>query len=321
MDTSAFFSALSTKLKEKYQHQEDKELEDVKMKWYRSMVVSTAAREVCNEHMIELTCTNKEDGKSIQPNENIVDLNERLLLAESEFYLKKTEPDASDMSNTLNITPSCKTPFLDESTKKEFQKLVQERIRKKLLDLSQFYQPSSVTAGTNLLHAKASQLCAVVLKDIDTLKKNKEEIENLKRQKQSQLQQLQQEYSQTMQLLETILAKYKLSSLHEYETGNVKRLAAKGDTLAAKIAFVEKELLANTYTPEMIKELTRIRSQLDSQLAKTQEALINAETGIQACVNLGPEFKQIAIEYSQLKKDIEARNWALQELQLAATRQ
>jgi len=44
---------------------------------------------------------------------------------------------------------------------------------------------------------------------------------------------------------------------------------------------------------------------LDSQLAKTQEAL----------------FKQIAIEYSQLKKDIEARNWALQELQLAATRQ
>jgi len=39
-----------------------------------------------------------------------------------------------------------------------------------------------------------------------------------------------------MQLLETILAKYKLSSLHEYETGNVKRLAAKGDTLAAKIA-------------------------------------------------------------------------------------
>jgi len=43
-----------------------------------------------------------------------------------------------------------------------------------------------------LLHAKASQLCAVVLKDIDTLKKNKEEIENLKRQKQSQLQQLQQ---------------------------------------------------------------------------------------------------------------------------------
>jgi len=60
---------------------------------------------------------------------------------------------------------------------------------------------------------------------------------------------------------------------------------------------------------------------LDSQLAKTQEALINAETGIQACVNLGPEFKQIAIEYSQLKKDIEARNWALQELQLAATRQ
>ena len=59
------------------------------------------------------------------------------------------------------------------------------------------------------------------------------------------------------------------------------------------------------------------RQNLDEKLMNTRDALAAAEKQHAACLRAGPEFERIAQEYSSLKKDIESRSWALNELKTA----
>lgn len=65
------------------------------------------------------------------------------------------------------------------------------------------------------------------------------------------------------------------------------------------------------------RHLLCYRSQLDGRLAETKESLLKAQEAYKSCLSAGTEFHQIAKEYAQLKKDIEARQWALDELKAA----
>jgi len=55
-------------------------------------------------------------------------------------------------------------------------------------------------------------------------------------------------------------------------------------------------------------------------VAKTQEELHQTDALHRSCLAAGPEFSSIAREFAQVCKDIEARTWALEELQASRSK-
>lgn len=66
-----------------------------------------------------------------------------------------------------------------------------------------------------------------------------------------------------------------------------------------------------------IVDICIFRLRLNSKLSETRESLTKAEIEFRSCLSAGSEFERIAQEYARLKKDIEARSWALNELKSA----
>lgn len=58
---------------------------------------------------------------------------------------------------------------------------------------------------------------------------------------------------------------------------------------------------------------------LDQETARVRRLLESREQEYRACLSAGQEFHQLAKDYAQVLKDVQARKWALEELRTAKT--
>ncbi|XP_067934338.1 HAUS augmin-like complex subunit 4 isoform X1 [Watersipora subatra] len=302
-----FLEELSKKIK--YKHKIEKlrceELERVKHKWYAAKVVYEAVQDLSDESTLS---TNESSTDCIH------NLSDRLALAQCEELVEVSS--AGSQSGLLGI-PSLPSEIASSEPNKSDMQLINDQIHKKLLAITQFYQPSPMGTGSTLANAKALQLHRMVAKDKETIEENKQQLEKLKQQKTLMLQRLQQVNSQNLHLFKTLLVEHSLKSLPDDTAQTTEYLSAKADALTTKIGLIEKELYSETYTPQIIKELSMIRQHLHAKLASVQEELNFTKNEYEKCLSAGSEFEKMAKEYSKLRSDIEKTNWALDELKAA----
>ncbi|XP_067934339.1 HAUS augmin-like complex subunit 4 isoform X2 [Watersipora subatra] len=279
-----FLEELSKKIK--YKHKIEKlrceELERVKHKWYAAKVVYEAVQDLSDESTLS---TNESSTDCIH------NLSDRLALAQCEELVEVSS--AGSQSGLLGI-PSLPSEIASSEPNKSDMQLINDQIHKKLLAITQFYQPSPMGTGSTLANAKALQLHRMVAKDKETIEENKQQLEKLKQQKTLMLQRLQQVNSQNLHLFKTLLVEHSLKSLPDDTAQTTEYLSAKADALTTKIG-----------------------QHLHAKLASVQEELNFTKNEYEKCLSAGSEFEKMAKEYSKLRSDIEKTNWALDELKAA----
>lgn len=96
-------------------------------------------------------------------------------------------------------------------------------------------------------------------------------------------------------------------------------VAAKAKTLELKVKSLELEALALTYNRDATKALDKMRKELNDAIEETNKDIARVKGELERYQTVGPAFDTIVDDYVRIQKDIEGKEWALQELKSSNT--
>ncbi|KAK3581162.1 hypothetical protein CHS0354_024695 [Potamilus streckersoni] len=199
--------------------------------------------------------------------------------------------------------------------KKKLIPEIEERLMKKCENLVNFYESQANSDSSKLMFARSSQLPSLVEANIQKLEEEKKLLhdDTLKRDKQFWL------YYQTLldslRLLETLISKYRLRNQPEYDAITSEWLIAKCDAMCLKIKLVELQVMCDTYTMETIQALATIRRHAEIAIKESEKEKTHRSRALNTYQSVGMGFDSIFEEFGRLKKELENKQWALQELE------
>ncbi|XP_047135059.1 uncharacterized protein LOC101241083 isoform X1 [Hydra vulgaris] len=91
-------------------------------------------------------------------------------------------------------------------------------------------------------------------------------------------------------------------------------LATKCDYIILKIKVMTNHLYKETYTPETVEALMKIRKFIEEKITKTKDKIQKTKSALSMYQSVDI-FNQLLNEYSNLTMEIENKKWALNELQ------
>lgn len=243
-----------------------------------------------------------------------------LIQAEIGDYLDFS-PDPSSKVTTLCLTReelNRQDPY-----KKHIQSLqqvlipeIEERLRKKCENLVMVHDPqSSNSAESNkLTFAKSSQLPSIVEKDQQCLTEEKRQLREDFVKKDKQFAIYYQKLLDCLELLETLISRYKLDKQIEQDTITTEWLYAKCDAMCLKIRLAELQILCEMYTLETLQSLRIIRKHLEDAYKESEKERLHREQVLKVYESVGDGFEDIVSEFGKLKAELENKQWALAEL-------
>jgi len=118
-------------------------------------------------------------------------------------------------------------------------------------------------------------------------------------------------------LLGQIIEEFRLRSAPEVATERSLHLEAKAAALSRKLAYIQTELKSLTYNSGSVRLLEKIRSKLDTQLAKAKLEVeqCRAQLAKYHGVTAGQgEYLQMVERYGQIQAEIAGKQWAMEKL-------
>ncbi|XP_074387963.1 HAUS augmin-like complex subunit 4 [Zonotrichia albicollis] len=96
--------------------------------------------------------------------------------------------------------------------------------------------------------------------------------------------------------------------------GRGRYLLAKGEAVLLKSRLEELKVLLDTYPAPTIEAHRRIRAELSEarSAAEAEAAILGAELATHR--QLGPEFRDLALELGQIRQELAQKRWALRQL-------
>eukprot|EP00112_Aurelia_sp_Birch-Aquarium-sp1_P020231 Seg517.2 transcript_id=Seg517.2/GoldUCD/mRNA.D3Y31 product="HAUS augmin-like complex subunit 4" protein_id=Seg517.2/GoldUCD/D3Y31 len=251
-------------------------------------------------------------------------LQDMLRNAEAKHYLKLSySEDDSDSCNLLGLTEeqlrhkSSKRKDTQQVLQQNFISDIEQRLKKKCIDLMKIWDSKSEEESDGLALAKSSKLPyfieSEVLKIADAQKKLKYE----KQIYQSLLSEYRKVINGYMNSLEELLEKHPLDAKMENTEVTVDWLAAKCDAMQLKIRVLQCQLLKDTYNQDTVAALKSVRELLDAALKESKSELVKIKETLMIYESVGPAFDSLVKQYAQLTAEIDNRKWALSELRRA----
>jgi hypothetical protein len=117
-----------------------------------------------------------------------------------------------------------------------------------------------------------------------------------------------------MNLLKTILTEFRLAFYDGKNKTEFEKEIISCDLLFKKIDLVENEWLVQLYGPEQVNSLQTIKSQIELDTDKAQEAVDKLEGALDMYKSLGKEFETILCAYSELKVQYERKKYTIEKL-------
>jgi hypothetical protein len=117
-----------------------------------------------------------------------------------------------------------------------------------------------------------------------------------------------------MNLLKNLIGEVRLKFYINENRTQYENEILKCDLLLMKIKTVHNEILTDLYSPERVKALRIIQSQIQLDMAKNSEYYANVVKQLNAFKSFGKEFDEILSVYLELNKDLERKRWTLNKL-------
>ncbi|KAL2483740.1 hypothetical protein Fot_45218 [Forsythia ovata] len=200
------------------------------------------------------------------------------------------------------------------------------------------YQVLLAREIANRLEAKCDKLAdAVVIDDIDSsnghqsltsrlperVKLSIEEIEREETEWREDLYSSDRKFAEYYNVLEQILGvliklvkDIKLQHQHKYDELQKTWLCKRCETMSAKLGVLEHILLLETYTPETIPALHKIRKYLVESTEEASLAYNKAVTRLREYQGVDPHFDNIARQYHDIVKKLENMQWTIHQVEM-----
>lgn len=191
---------------------------------------------------------------------------------------------------------------------------LEDRLKKKNLELFKFWNPSNQDSE-GLALAKANQLSSVLTKEKKKLEKLKEKLKKNEELYKDTFYERYEEIVRSLKEVETQMTSLKQKSNTDATKVTVDWLEAKCDYILLKIRVMKNHLLAETYNNETLEALQKIRHYLDEEISKTRAEHHRTKQSLQAYQSVGDVFKDMLEQYTHITTQIDNKKWALSELQ------
>ncbi|KAK2556782.1 HAUS augmin-like complex subunit 4 [Acropora cervicornis] len=215
-------------------------------------------------------------------------LKESLAQAQALDYLD-FHPEGGERSVSLL---GLKAEHIISHKKSLYQGIIPElesRLKSKCETVANFYKPEKQN-DSQLLFAKATQLPAL-----------------LENEKQTVL-------MQSLRTLESLIADHKLQSQVKHDRVTVEWLTAKCDAMCLKVRVLQNQMIKDTYTPEAVAALKRIKAYLKDAEEQSAAELHRLSQMLIAYESVGMGFDALVQQYAALMAEIDNKKWALSEL-------
>ncbi|CAH9083914.1 unnamed protein product [Cuscuta europaea] len=125
---------------------------------------------------------------------------------------------------------------------------------------------------------------------------------------------------QILGVLIKLVKDIKLQHQHKYDELQKTWLSKRCDTMSAKLRVLEHILLLETYTPDTIPALHKIRKYLVESTEEASLAYNKAVTRLREYQGVDPHFDMIARQYHDIVKKLENLRWTIQQVEMDLTR-
>ena len=116
-------------------------------------------------------------------------------------------------------------------------------------------------------------------------------------------------------LMGAVADDHKSGRVFEFDSLQTKWLMARAHTMCLKLGVVEQQFLKDTYTPETVGALDKVRAHLKEAYDEAVTDYERARVRLERYEALGEEFTDLAKEYARLTKELQDKEWAMKELQ------
>ncbi|XP_031114991.1 AUGMIN subunit 4-like [Ipomoea triloba] len=121
---------------------------------------------------------------------------------------------------------------------------------------------------------------------------------------------------QILGVLIKLVKDIKLKHQHKYDELQKTWLSKRCDTMSAKLRVLEHILLLETYTPDTIPALHKIRKYLVESTEEASLAYNKAATRLREYQGVDPHFDMIARQYHDIVKKLENMRWTIQQVEM-----
>ncbi|CAI9787817.1 unnamed protein product [Fraxinus pennsylvanica] len=121
---------------------------------------------------------------------------------------------------------------------------------------------------------------------------------------------------QILGVLIKLVKDIKLQHQHKYDELQKTWLCKRCETMSAKLGVLEHILLLETYTPETIPALHKIRKYLVESTEEASLAYNKAVTRLREYQGVDPHFDNIARQYHDIVKKLENMQWTIHQVEM-----
>nr|XP_027061021.1 AUGMIN subunit 4-like [Coffea arabica] len=125
---------------------------------------------------------------------------------------------------------------------------------------------------------------------------------------------------QILGVLIKLVKEIKLQHQHKYDELHKTWLCKRCETMNAKLRVLEHVLLYDTYTPETIGALHKIRKYLVDSTDEASLAYNKAVTRLREYQGVDPHFDSIARQYHEIVKKLENLRWTIHQVEMDLNR-
>ncbi|TMW98139.1 AUGMIN subunit 4 [Solanum lycopersicum] len=121
---------------------------------------------------------------------------------------------------------------------------------------------------------------------------------------------------QILGVLIKLVKDIKLDHQHKYDELQKTWLCKRCETMRAKLRVLEHVLLLDTYTPETIPALHKIRKYLIEATEEASLAYEKAASRLREYQGVDPHFDEIARQYHDIVKKLESMQWTINQVEM-----
>jgi len=290
-------------------------LRQQKMKYLQLLTLYSEIKELLIEYDLK-----KQD---VHPSSTTSQLYEALKasLAQAEAldYLD-FHPEGGEQSATLlglkkeHLTGEHEKISVHQSLQQSIIPELESRLRSKCETVASFHKPAKQVENEQLSFAKATQLPAFLENEKQLLEQEKKQIHHNRMLRDKQFRQLYEVLMQSLQTLEKLIADHRLQSQAKHDRVTAEWLTAKCDAMYLKIRVLQNQMIRDTYTPEAIEALKRIKAYLKDAEEESSAELFRLTQTLLAYESVGMGFDSLVQQYTTLMAEIDNKKWALTEL-------
>ncbi|XP_073233389.1 HAUS augmin-like complex subunit 4 [Porites lutea] len=246
-------------------------------------------------------------------------LKESLAQAEAVNYLD-FHPEGGDQAATFlglkaeHLTGECQRKSLHQSFQQNIIPELESRLMSKCETVASFHKPTKQVENEQLSFAKATQLPAFLENEKQLLKEETKQLQNNRILRDKQFRQLHEVLMQSLQTLEKLIADHRLQSQAKYDRVTAEWLTAKCDAMCLKVRVLQNQMIRDTYTPEAIEALKKIKAYLKDAEEESSAELHRLTQTLLAYESVGMGFDSLVQQYTTLMAEIDNKKWALSEL-------